>query len=143
MKKEFSILILALAIFSGLVAACIVAVDRQEYQRFQALEYRFEPAMCVMSETTCEILVRVSNPTNEKLSPQYMDTGGGPGAKVTYNLTLYDAQNRQCHANLDPVAFDDIAAHATLHARMRCSGDRPKDMGRAVRALIYGKEYRL
>lgn len=105
------------------------------------LKYEFSTNNCAMSQSDCKIDVAVTNPTNDTLSPRYVNTGGGPAASVTYHVTIYDDEGNYCHSGL----FDGaVPAHETVQAKVGCMAETMKgDMGTPTRVVVYDKEYNL
>lgn len=138
--------VIAIGIFIGMLSLLALIVAENEKRHFQQLSYSLRSDECSMSEPTCKINVTITNPTNKTIEPQYVDTGGGPGAGVTYNIKIFDTNGDDCYGffRSGSIFAPDVRPHSSVSGEFRCTSDTDfSAMNRPNRIVIYGREYKL
>lgn len=132
----------AVVIFVLLALGVVYWTAWHDRAQYQALRYEFDAAGCAMAEPGCSVPAVISNPTDQPLRPQYVDTGGGSLAAPTYNVTIYDKNSVSCHGSFGPDANGaKIPPNSRVLGKLACFGDTPQRMGVAVRVEVYGVSY--
>lgn len=104
-----------------------------------ALEYRFSPVACTMSQKDCLIDVTITNSTDETLEPEFVDIGGGP-AGGGYNVRIYDAEGDSCQ---NVTLSYPLKPYSSQTVKLRCDVEDSRRVGVPTRLKIYGKNYSL
>jgi hypothetical protein len=135
-------------VLAGCVISISILVDHEAAQS-RKLQYSFEPVdkTCDVSRQSCSISVTVFNPTSEVITPQYVDTGGGPFARASYNVKMYKLNGSLlCMGSIADYyrTFDNltIRPNERKKTKLYCN-DHTKDISTAVNVAIYGKRYAL
>jgi hypothetical protein len=132
----------------GCVISISILLDHEAVQS-RKLQYSFEPVdkACDASHKSCFIGVTVFNPMADAITPQYVDTGGGPLARASYNVKMYKLDGSLlCKGNIADYyrTFDNltILPNERKKAKLYCD-DHTKDISAVVNVAVYGKRYAL